>query len=113
MTDTSPLLYKPISFEPCFFRSSSQRLWFSAPVKASQMDSYTLSTLIVGVVLMTKVLWELQFSPLARQHIPGPKWAAISDLWTYWLMIRRRRTSTYDRLFGVRVLCLHHTMNDH
>jgi len=69
------------------------------------MESKYLAILLLRAILVSKVAWELYLSPVARQHIPGPRRAAISDLWQYWLQFRRRRTLTFHRLFEVRMGC--------
>ena len=68
------------------------------------MDASTLVTLFIGIALVAKVAWELYLSPLARQRIPGPKRAAVSDIWQYWLQIRHRRTLGFHAIFEVRVV---------
>ena len=65
------------------------------------MDVSTLVILIVGIGVLVKAIWELYLSPLARQHIPGPKRAAVSNAWDYWVQIRKRRTLTFHDLFEV------------
>ena len=67
------------------------------------MDVNIVALLAVGVAAAAKLLWELYLSPLARQRIPGPKRAAVSDLWHYWVQVRLRRTFTFHELFEVRV----------
>lgn len=66
------------------------------------MDLNAVVPLIAGLGALAKVIWELYFSPLARQHIPGPKRAAVSDIWSYWQLLRRRRVMTFHSLFEVR-----------
>ena len=61
-----------------------------------------LISLIVGLSVVARLLWNLYLSPLACQRIPGPKRAAVSDVWHYWLQVRRRRTLSFHDLFEVR-----------
>jgi len=65
------------------------------------MNSSALGILVFGVGVVAKVIWELYLSPVGRQHIPGPKWAAVSDIWDYWMQVRRRRGLAYHDLFEV------------
>jgi len=65
------------------------------------MNSGTLLALLVGFSVVAKAIWELYLSPLARQRIPGPRLAAVSDFWHTWLQIRGRRTFTFHELFEV------------
>jgi len=67
------------------------------------MNSSTVGILIVGVGVAAKVIWELYLSPLARQRIPGPKRAAVSEIWHTWVQIRGYRTFTFHELFEVSV----------
>jgi len=71
------------------------------------MDVNIVALLAVVVAAAAKLLWELYLSPLARQRIPGPKRAAASDLWHYWVQVRLRRTFTFHELFEVRVYSTH------
>ena len=66
------------------------------------MDTTTSVVLVAGIALVAKVVWELYLSPLARQQIPGPKWAAVSDFWQYWWQFRKRRTLEFHAIFEVR-----------
>jgi len=67
------------------------------------MDIRTLVMLAIGVAVLAKVLWELCLSPLARQGIPGPKRAAVSDIWYRWLQVSGQCTFTFHSLFEVSV----------
>ncbi|KAH7097794.1 cytochrome P450 [Auriculariales sp. MPI-PUGE-AT-0066] len=49
--------------------------------------------------LIGHALWNLRFSPLARQRIPGPAYAAVSDLWYQCQALRFRRVFEIQRLF--------------
>ena len=65
------------------------------------MDVSTLVILIVGIGVLFKAIWELYLSPLARQRIPGPKRAAVSSVWSYWVLLRGRRAFAYHDVFQV------------
>jgi len=65
------------------------------------MNSSTLAILLAGIGVVAKVLWTLYLSPLARQRIPGPKLAAVSDMWDYWMQFRGCRTFAVHDLFTV------------
>jgi len=66
------------------------------------MNANALSAILASTALIAaKFLWELYLSPVAQQCIPGPKRAAVSDLWSFWLLVRRRRTLTFHNLFEV------------
>ncbi|KAH7097798.1 cytochrome P450 [Auriculariales sp. MPI-PUGE-AT-0066] len=49
--------------------------------------------------IIARAIWNLRFSPLAQQQIPGPAYAAVSDLWYQWQAIRFRRVFEVERLF--------------
>ena len=66
------------------------------------MDVKALLLLIVGGAGVAKVLWNLYLSPLARQRLPGPKRAAMAEIWDYWSQLRQRRSLNIIRLFEVR-----------
>ena len=71
---------------------------------SENMSSGTLCILLVGIGVAAKVIWELYLSPIARQRIPGPKLAAVSDIWHTWVQIRGYRTFTFHELFEVSAL---------
>ena len=66
------------------------------------MDAKALLLLIVGGAGVAKVLWNLYLSPLARQRLPGPKRAAVTEIWGYWSQLRQRRSLNIHGLFEVR-----------
>jgi len=66
------------------------------------MDAKALLLLIFGGAGVAKVLWNLYLSPLARQRLPGPKWAAVAEIWYYWSQLRQRRSLNIHGLFEVR-----------
>jgi len=74
------------------------------------MGVSALLMLVVGSSIAAKVVWELYLSPLARQRIPGPKWAAISDFSHNWLQLRRCRVWAYHDLFEVHLFPASDTM---
>jgi hypothetical protein len=55
----------------------------------------------VAIAVLAKVIWELALSPLARQRIPGPKLAAVSNAWFEWVTLRFHRTASVHDLFDV------------
>jgi len=66
------------------------------------MNSGAIGLLLVGIgVAAARAIWHLYLSPLARQRIPGPKRAAVSDFWHYWVQLRRRRTFAFHDAFEV------------
>jgi len=73
---------------------------------AMNISLSTLAILLVGIGVVAKVLWTLYLSPLARQRIPGPKRAAVSDLWDYWMQFRGCRTFVVHDLFEVSLILL-------
>ena len=68
------------------------------------MNTTTVGILLAAIGTVARVIWYLYLSPLARQRIPGPKRAAVSNVWDYWVQVRRRRTSTFHDLFEVSTL---------
>ncbi|KAK4945759.1 hypothetical protein LTR10_015107 [Elasticomyces elasticus] len=55
-------------------------------------------TLIVATSILGKVIYELHFSPL--RQIPGPKLAALSDLWLLHKLYRLEKCGTLERCFA-------------
>jgi len=81
-----------------------QQAWLIKSVYQSvDMEFNAFLLLAVGIAAAANLLWELYLSPLVCQCIPGPKWAAASDLWHYWVQVRLRRTFTFHELSEVRV----------
>jgi len=70
------------------------------------MDTKAILLFVSGIAVAAKVVWELYLSPLARQRIPGPKRAAISDVWQYLLQLRGIRVTTFHDVFEVRTCAL-------
>ncbi|KZV87269.1 cytochrome P450 [Exidia glandulosa HHB12029] len=66
-------------------------------VEANLQPSILLAAAVVAIGV--KVVWELVLSPLARQRIPGPKLAAVSNAWFEWVTLRFRRTASVHELF--------------
>ena len=76
--------------------------WPTPPVEAMNMDAKALLLLIVGGAGVAKVIWNLYLSPLARQRLPGPKRAAVAEIWDYWSQLHQRRSLNIHGLFEVR-----------
>ncbi|KAH7097809.1 cytochrome P450 [Auriculariales sp. MPI-PUGE-AT-0066] len=62
------------------------------------------NALVTGVAFLAttivlRVIWNLRLSPLARQRIPGPWYAAISDIWYGWHGVTCDRTPALAQLF--------------
>ncbi|KAH7097795.1 cytochrome P450 [Auriculariales sp. MPI-PUGE-AT-0066] len=64
-----------------------------------QPDVAVGAVVVVTSAVVGQVLWNLKFSPLARQNIPGPWYTAISDFWYGWQGVRFRRVMAIDDLF--------------
>ena len=61
-----------------------------------------LLTGTIGAAAATiQALWNLFFSPLARQKIPGPPLAAISEIWWSWHGLRFQRIHALHTAFKV------------
>ncbi|KAH7099063.1 cytochrome P450 [Auriculariales sp. MPI-PUGE-AT-0066] len=59
---------------------------------------------VAGVVVLvsffaSRILWDLKLSPLARQRIPGPAIAAVTELWYFWRGVKLDRPMALDKLF--------------
>lgn len=64
----------------------------------ANLQPFVLLAIAVAAIGV-KVVWELALSPLARQRIPGPKIAAVSNAWFEWVTLRFRRTASVHELF--------------
>ncbi|EJD53380.1 cytochrome P450 [Auricularia subglabra TFB-10046 SS5] len=65
---------------------------------AANLQPFVFLAIAVAAIGV-KVVWELGLSPLARQRVPGPKLAAVSNAWFEWVTLRFRRTASVHELF--------------
>ncbi|KAH7097811.1 cytochrome P450 [Auriculariales sp. MPI-PUGE-AT-0066] len=64
-----------------------------------QLNTSLIAGIAVALAVLIRVLWNIKFSPLARQGIPGPTYAAVSDFWFQFQTIRFKRVFEIERLF--------------
>jgi hypothetical protein len=60
---------------------------------------------IATTYAIAKSVWNLYLSPLARQRIPGPTLAALSNAWIEWHGLRQDKYLAVHAMFEVRPHC--------
>ncbi|KAH7097739.1 cytochrome P450 [Auriculariales sp. MPI-PUGE-AT-0066] len=72
--------------------------------RPTAVESWILITrsalLVGGTAILVRALWNTLWSPLARQRIPGPLLAALSDVWYQWHGVRGTRVHAIHALFA-------------
>ncbi|KAH7099054.1 cytochrome P450, partial [Auriculariales sp. MPI-PUGE-AT-0066] len=67
--------------------------------RSLQRDVAVSGFIILLSIVASRILWNLKFSPIARQNIPGPWFAAAAELRFQWSGVRMDRAMWVDRLF--------------